>query len=337
MTIRLSPALVALSLALAGPAAAQAPAPAGRPAAPQATPAPASPAAPQAPAAAAPAPAPDQVLARVQGVEIRQADLDAAEEDIGGQTTAQMSPEQKRDYLLGFVIDLTIAAKAAEARGIQNSADFARKLVYYRNKLLVETLLAAETQSRVTEAEMRKIYDEQRARITPEDEVHARHILVETEDEAKAIIAQLRGGADFAALAKEKSKDPGGADGGDLGFFTKAQMVPEFANAAFAMKPGDISTEPVKSQFGWHVIKVEERRQRPIPTFEQVRGQIEDFLTRRAQAELVQKLRAEAKVERLVPPAVTPSPATPGAPATPAAPATPGAPATPATPATPRP
>lgn len=315
MTARLPIVLVALSMALAGPVAAQAPAPA-----------PAAPATPAAPAAAAPSP--DRVLARVQGIEIRQADLDAAEEDIGGQATAQMNPDQKRDYLLGFVIDLTIAAKAAEARGIQNGPDFARKMVYYRNKLLVESLLAAETQARVTEAEMRKIYDEQRARITPEEEVRARHILVETEEEARAIIAQLRGGADFAALAKEKSKDPGGAEGGDLGFFTKAQMVPEFANAAFAMKPGDISTDPVKSQFGWHIIKLEERRPRAIPTFEQVKGQIEDFLTRRAQAELVQKLRAEAQVERLVPPA---------APATPATPAVPGAPATPAPPATPRP
>ena len=213
MTVRLLLSLAALTVALAGPLAAQTP---------PASPAPAPQAAPQ----ALPVPA-DGILARVQGIEIRQADLDAAEEDIGGQATAQMSPEQKREYLLSFVIDLTLAAKAAEQRNVQSGPDFARKLTYYRNKLLVESLLNAETRARVTEEEMRKIYDEQRARITPEEEVRARHILVETEEEAKALIAQLRGGADFEALAKEKSKDPGGArNGGDLGFFTKGQMVP---------------------------------------------------------------------------------------------------------------
>jgi peptidyl-prolyl cis-trans isomerase C len=310
MTVRLPLALVALSVALAAPLAAQTPAPA------PAAPAPAAPAAPQ----ALPTPA-DGILARVQGIEIRQADLDAAEEDIGGQATAQMSPEQKREYLLSFVIDLTLAAKAAEQRNIQGGPDFARKLAYYRNKLLVETLLNTETTSRVTEAEMRRIYDEQRARITPEEEVRARHILVENEDEAKAIIAQLRGGADFAAIAKEKSKDPGGRDGGDLGFFTKGQMVPEFAEAAFAMQAGQLSETPVKTQFGWHIIKVEERRQRPIPSFEQVRGQIEDFLTRRVQADLVQRLRAEAQVERFVQPPARPQAPAPGAPPAPGTPA----------------
>lgn len=312
MTVRSLLSLAALTLALAGPLAAQTP-PAATPA-----PAPAQPATP--PALQTPA---DGILARVQGVEIRQADLDAAEEDIGGQTTAQMSPEQKREYLLSFVIDLTLAAKAAEQRNVQEGADFARKMTYYRNKLLVETLLNTETRTRVTEEEMRKIYDEQRSRITPEEEVRARHILVETEDEAKALIAQIRGGADFETIAKEKSKDPGGArNGGDLGFFTKGQMVPEFAEAAFAMQAGQLSQAPVKSQFGWHIIKLEERRQRQIPSFEQVRGQIEDFLTRRVQADLVQKLRSEAQVERFVP--------------SPARPTIPGAPGAPA-PATPRP
>lgn len=299
MTVRLFLSVAALSVALAGPLVAQTP-PAAPAPAPQALSAPA-----------------DGILAKVGGVEIRQADLDAAEEDIGGQATAQMSPEQKREYLLSFVIDLTLAAKAAEQRNIQAGPDFARKLAYYRNKLLVETLLTTETRARVTDEEMRKIYDEQRARITPEDEVRARHILVESEEEAKALLAQIRGGADFETIAKEKSKDPGGQrNGGDLGFFTKGQMVPEFSEAAFAMQAGQLSEAPVKTQFGWHIIKVEERRQRQIPSFEQVRGQIEDFLTRRVQADLVQRLRSEAQVQRFVePPARQPAPGLPGAPA----------------------
>ena len=116
-----------------------------------------------------------------------------------------------------------------------------------------------------------------------EEEVHARHILVPTEDEAKAILAQLKGGADFATLAKEKSKDPGAADGGDLGYFTKEQMVPEFAEVAFKLDKGQLS-DPVKTQFGWHIIKVEDKRIKPTPTFEQVKAQIENYIAHRAQA-----------------------------------------------------
>ena len=136
------------------------------------------------------------------------------------------------------------------------------------------------------------------SRSAGEQEVRARHILVETEDEAKAVEEELKKGADFAELAKKKSKDPGASDGGDLGFFTKDQMVPEFSAVAFALEPGKIS-DPVKSQFGWHVIKVEEKRNRKPPDFEQVKAQIETYVTRKAQADYVAKLREAAKVERM--------------------------------------
>lgn len=119
--------------------------------------------------------------------------------------------------------------------------------------------------------------------------------------------AELDKGADFAELAKKKSKDPGSADGGDLGFFTKEQMVPEFSAVAFALEPGKIS-DPVKSQFGWHVIKVEEKRNRKAPDFEQVKAQIEQYVTRKARADYVAKLRTEAKVERLDKPAADAKP-----------------------------
>src|SRR5262249_47452241 len=123
-------------------------------------------------------------------------------------------------------------------------------------------------------------------------------ILVEKEDEAKAILAELKKGADFAQLAKQKSKDPGASDGGDLGYFTKDQMVPEFAAAAFKLDKGQIS-DPVKTQFGWHIIKVEDKRKRQLPEFDKVKDQIETFVQRRAQVEFVTKLRAEGKIERL--------------------------------------
>ena len=139
--------------------------------------------------------------------------------------------------------------------------------------------------------------------------------LVQTEDEAKAIKAELDKGADFAKLAKEKSKDPGASDGGDLGFFTKEQMVPEFSKVAFSLEPGKIS-DPVKTQFGWHIIKAEEKRNRKPPTFEQVKPQIEQYVTRKAQSEYVAKLRETAQVERMDKPAApaVPAPATPATP-----------------------
>jgi peptidyl-prolyl cis-trans isomerase C len=166
----------------------------------------------------------------------------------------------------------------------------------------MDSLLATEGKAATTDDAMKKVYEEASKQITGEQEVHARHILVESEDEAKAVAEELKKGADFAELAKKKSKDPGASDGGDLGFFTKDQMVPEFSTVAFALEPGKIS-DPVKSQFGWHIIKVEEKRNRKAPDFEQVKGQIETYVTRKAQAEYVAKLREAAKVERLDKPA----------------------------------
>jgi peptidyl-prolyl cis-trans isomerase C len=164
----------------------------------------------------------------------------------------------------------------------------------------MDSLLASEGKAATTDDAMKKVYEEASKQITGEQEVHARHILVETEDEAKAVKTELDKGADFAELAKKKSKDPGASDGGDLGFFTKDQMVPEFSEVAFKLEPGKIS-DPVKSQFGWHVIKVEEKRNRKAPDFQQVKAQIETYVTRKAQADYVGKLREAAKVERTEP------------------------------------
>src|SRR5262249_35605988 len=149
-----------------------------------------------------------------------------------------------------------------------------------------------------------------------EEEVHARHILVETEDEAKAALAEIKNGRDFAEGAKEKSKDPGASDGGDLGYFTKEQMVPEVAEAAFKMYLGQLST-PVKTQFGWHIIKLEDRRQRPVPEFDKIKDQIDAYLVRKAESDYLAKLHQTAKVERLDrPPGMPPTMAVPGTPPT---------------------
>jgi peptidyl-prolyl cis-trans isomerase C len=237
------------------------------------------------------------VLAKVNGAEIRQSDVALAEEELGP-SLAQMDPATKKENVLAFLIDMKIVAKAAEDKKIEDRPDFKARLAFARSRLLMDNLLAAEGKAATTDEAMKKVYSEAAKQIEGEQEVHARHILVETEDEAKAIAADLKKGADFAELAKKKSKDPGAADGGDLGFFTKDQMVPEFSTVAFALEPGKIS-DPVKSQFGWHIIKVEEKRSRKAPDFEQVKAQIETYVTRKAQAEYVAKLRESAKVERM--------------------------------------
>jgi peptidyl-prolyl cis-trans isomerase C len=238
---------------------------------------------------AGPLRAEDKVLAKVNGSEIRQSDVALAEEELGP-SLAQMDPATKDENVLAFLIDMKIVSKAAEDKKVQDSDDFKKRLAFTRNRLLMDSLLASEGKAATSDEAMRKVYQDASKEIAGEQEVHARHILVETEDEAKAIKAELDKGADFAELAKKKSKDPGASDGGDLGFFTKDQMV-----------------------------KVEEKRNRKPPDFEQVKGQIETYVTRKAQAEYVGKLREAAKIERMDKPEETAkSDAKPADPAKPA-------------------
>ena len=239
----------------------------------------------------------DPVIARVDGKEIRQSDIALAEADIG-QNLPPTSPEARREALLTYLIDVTILANAAEAKKIPQEAGFERRLAFARQKVLMEAMLDQETKTAASEPAMKKLYEESLARSKPEEEVRARHILVDDEAKAKEILGKLKAGGDFAALAKAESKDTGSADGGDLGYFTKDQMVPEFAEAAFKLDKGALS-DPVKTQFGWHVIKVEDKRTKSAPPFDAVKEQLESFLARRAQAELVGKLREGAKVERI--------------------------------------
>jgi peptidyl-prolyl cis-trans isomerase C len=240
----------------------------------------------------------DKVVAKVAGVEIRESDLAMAEEDMG-QQVQQLEGAAKRDALVAYVADVIIAAKAAEAKKVTDQKDFKSRIAFIRNKLAMEMLLVQEGKAAATDAAMKKVYEEAVKQQGNEQEVRARHILVPTEAEAKTILAEIKKGTDFAEMAKQKSKDPGAAaEGGDLGYFTKDQMVPEFAEQAFKMNKGDVS-DPVKSQFGWHIIKVEDKRTKPAPTFEAVKDQVEQYVTRRAQAEYITKLRETAKVERL--------------------------------------
>jgi peptidyl-prolyl cis-trans isomerase C len=247
----------------------------------------------------------DPVVARVNGADVKASDVAIAEEDIGA-NVAQMPSEGRREYLTTYLTDMVLIAKAAEARNLADSGEFKQRLAYYRNKVLMEVLLQTEAKKATTDAAMHQLYDEAAKQMTGQQEVRARHILVKTEEEAKAIAAELKNGADFAELARQKSTDPGASDGGDLGYFPKEEMVPEFADAAFKLEKGQIS-EPVHTRFGWHIIKVEDKRERQVPPFDQVRDQLATHLVRKAQAELITKLRAEGKVERLETPAQQPA------------------------------
>jgi len=244
----------------------------------------------------APASASDPVIARVNGVDIKQSDLALAEEDVGADMQAA-SPEAKREHLISYLADIIMVTQAADKKNLADNPDFKRRLAFLRSKLLMGYELQQEAKTALTDEALKQTYDEAVKSMSGQEEVRARHILVEGEDEAKAIIEQLKGGADFAKLAKEKSKDPGAAEGGDLGYFTKDQMVPEFADVAFKMYPGQLSN-PVKTQFGWHVIKVEDKRIKQPPEFEKVKDQIEAYLARKAQSDFIAKLRQSAKVER---------------------------------------
>jgi peptidyl-prolyl cis-trans isomerase C len=254
----------------------------------------------------------DPLVAKVNGVEVHQSDLAVAEDEAG--QIPQMSPEAKQDYLVQFVADMILVSKAAQDKKFGDSAEFKRKLEFARKKLLMEGLLQSVGKEALTDEAMHKVYDEAVKQVAEEKEVHARHILFrapagdekagkEAEDKVKAVIVRLKKGEDFAKVAAEITEDPSGkANGGDLGYFTKEQMVPEFSDAAFKLETGQIS-EPVKTQFGWHLIKVEEKRTKQAPKFEEVKPQIENYVVRKAQAELVTKLRADAKIERMDKPA----------------------------------
>ncbi len=255
-------------------------------------------------------PATDPVIAKVNGVEIRQSDLAIAEEDIG-RDMPQNDEAGKRDYLVNYLTDLILIAKAAEAKKIPDTAEFKQRLAFARNKALMEAVLGEESKAAVTEPALRKIYEDATKNMGGQPEVHARHILFRVndpndqaaskaaEDKVKNTIARIKKGEDFATLAKALTEDPSGKqDGGDLGYFTREQMVPEFSEVAFKLEKGQVS-DPVKTQFGWHVLKVEDKRMREPPPFDKVRGEIEQFATRKAQVDLVGKLRADAKIERL--------------------------------------
>ena len=255
--------------------------------------------APAAPAQAAPAAAPDPatVVATVGGEPITEADLALAISDLD-QQFSQLPPEQRRAAALAAIIEIRVLAAEAVEKGLDKDPEFQRQLEFLRQRALHSEYVEKEVAAGVTDEEVRARYDKQMADTPPVNEVKARHILVKTEEEAREIIKQLDAGGDFEKLASEKTDDPSGkTTGGDLGYFGPGQMVPEFETAAFALDVGGYTKEPVQSQFGWHVIKVEDKRAQQPPAFEQVRDQVRSLLFRETYFAEVKELRGQAEIE----------------------------------------
>ena len=242
----------------------------------------------------------DPVVATVAGVEILASELALAAGDLDPQFD-QMPEAQRRVAALAAVIDIKTLARKAETEKLDQTEDFKKLMAFQRDRALHNAIFKASVVDPVTEADVKARYDKEVAATPPEEEVSARHILVKTEEEAKAVIAELDAGKDFAELAKEKSTGPSAAQGGDLGYFTKGRMVPEFEAAAFALKPGEYAKEPVNTQFGWHVIRVEDRREQAPPAFEQVADQVRQVVMRERYAELIKTARGEVKIDVIDP------------------------------------
>ena len=240
----------------------------------------------------------DVVVAKVNGVDIKQSDLDFAASEVGAQL-ANFPPEDRRRMLLQFVMENELMAEAAVQAALDSGPSFEDRLKYHKRRALRDAYYDKSVRNAIPDEDAKKIYDTKIAGMKPEEEIHARHILVATEAEAKEVKERLMKGEDFATVAKEKSKDPS-AEGGDLGFFGRGQMLKPFEDAAFALKVGEIS-DPVQTQFGWHIIKVEEKRTRPLPTFDQVKDTIISQLTSQKAKDTLKQLHDTAKIEIIDP------------------------------------
>jgi peptidyl-prolyl cis-trans isomerase C len=234
-------------------------------------------------------------VARVNGADITEAELAFAEAEVGAEI-AGLPTESRRRVLVEYLVEAHLFAEAATKSQLGTGKEFEERLAYYKLRALRDTFYEKKVREAVTDAQAKSAYDEQIAKLAPEPEVRARHILVKTEQEAKDLVKQLKGGADFTELAKKSSDGPSAQTGGDLGYFSRGQMVKPFEDVAFALKPGQIS-DPVQTEFGWHVIKVEEKRNRPLPSFDEVKDQLVASLIQNQLKTVVQGLRGGAKVE----------------------------------------
>ena len=241
------------------------------------------------------APAEDQVLATVNGEEILESEVRATQQGLP-QQYRQLPFEMLKPMLVDREINQRLLMLAGQDAGLADDEEVKKQLAALERRIVAETYLERAIEEKVTDDAIKAHYDEIIKTNEPEPQVHARHILLENEEDAKAVIAELDGGADFVELAKEKSTGPSAPNGGDLGFFNKGDMVAPFAEAAFSMEPGTYSKEPVQTQFGWHVILVEEKKDGVQPSLEEIRQQMEAEVTQQAVQDLIEELRSDAEV-----------------------------------------
>ncbi|WP_186400474.1 peptidylprolyl isomerase [Stappia sp. P2PMeth1] len=248
----------------------------------------------------------DEVVARVNGSDITRADVAVAEEMYGPQL-GTMPADARLSVIVDTLIEMRIISDAAKSAGIEDRDDYKRQLQFFEQQTLRAIFMEQKAAEAVTDDAIRQIYDRQVGSIPVVSERRLRHILVASEDEAKEIITALGKGGSFAELAAERSLDAvSKVNGGDLGFVAEGQTIPEVDKAATGLEAGDYTKEPVRSAFGFHVIQLEESRDRPPPAFELVEPQIRQSLTTAEERRISSELRATASVEKLVPDVVPP-------------------------------
>lgn len=256
-----------------------------------------------------------KVLAKIDGQPITEADVALAAASLANQL-AQVPEDKRKSVVLDRIIDMRLVAAAAAKAGLDQSPAYKARMEQVRAQLLVSEFVKGKIEPQVTPEKVKARYEKDAAGFVPPEEYRARHILVKTEDEAKAIIADLAKGGDFAKIAEEKSQDPGSAkQGGDLGFFSAGDMVPEFEAATEALKAGEVTKTPVKSQFGFHVIKLEEKRKQPVPTLDQVKDQVRQAVVGEVFTAELDALKKAAKIEIDEAALKAAAPAAPAAPA----------------------
>lgn len=243
------------------------------------------------------APKDDKVVAVVNGHEIRVSEVQMATDDIIGQLP-DMPPKLRYPFVVEYLIERHLLAQYAVKEGIAETEEYKRRLALYQAKALRDAYFFQKIRPMVTEEEIKKVYDEEAAKLQQTERVRARMILVASEKEAQDIEKMLADGQKFEDLAKKYSLDGSKDYGGDLGYFTSAEMVPEFSKAVFALKVGETS-QPVKTDFGWHIIRLEDKKQGAAQPFDQVKQAIRNVLLRQKVGDVMAKIRQASKVEIL--------------------------------------
>jgi peptidyl-prolyl cis-trans isomerase C len=237
----------------------------------------------------------ESVIANVNGRAITTTEMGFIAQELGGRL-ARMTPDQRKEALVTILIDLELVAEAAEKQKLNEGALFKKQMDFLRRRALRNEFFRVNVDEKITDTDLKAFYDKEIGSKPAEMEVKARHILVPEEKEALAVIKELDGGADFAELAKSKSTGPSGPRGGDLGYFGKGQMVPAFEAAAFALDKGAYTKVPVKTQFGYHVVKVEDKRESPKPKFEEIKTNLRGAVAEQKFSALLNDLKAKAKI-----------------------------------------